>query len=144
MSESTAPRVLTGLVLHGCIEANVLLTDDHDDVDGMVERVVEGIREYIAKTPDDNVLPNTTVDQPLDHEAGKHAYRTMEAIKGLMLEMYPEPTIAPNITMVLTMPPDAKCVVATTEPNRPYALMALQGGMGALHRMIRLQGEERA
>jgi hypothetical protein len=69
------------------------------------------------------------------------AERAIEAIKKAFREEFSTDEDKPNITLVVTLPPDGRIIVATTEPQKEYALEALQLGWGAWHRAIRLDAE---
>ena len=66
----------------------------------------------------------------LDDPAQAEAHRAMEAIRRAFEREFGVDNSWPNVTLVVSYPPDGRIGVATTEPEPVYALEALKAGWG--------------
>lgn len=67
-------------------------------------------------------------------------HRAMEAVQRAFVAEFGLDPQVPNVTIVVSAPPDGRIGIASTEPNPNDVLGALQAGWGAVHRAVRLGG----
>lgn len=65
-------------------------------------------------------------------------HRAMEAIKRAMVMEFGLDKESPNVTVVVSVPPDGRVGVASTEPTPELVLLALKMGWGAAKHAERL------
>lgn len=73
-----------------------------------------------------------------DDPAQALAHRAMEAVKRAFIAEFALDAERPNVTIVVSSPPDGRVGIASTEPTPELVLLALKTGWGAVHRAQRL------
>lgn len=88
----------------------------------------------------DRKYPSTPMhkDPNLADPAEAMAHRAMEAVKRAFREEFLLDAVGPNVTIVVSVPPNGKIGIASTEPDPNTVLYALKMGWGAVHRSVRL------
>lgn len=69
------------------------------------------------------------------------AHRAMQAIQRAFMEEFAGEPVVPNVTIVVSAPPDGRVGIASTEPDAETILLALKMGWGAVHHALRLRAE---
>lgn len=112
--------------------------EDHDVPSAFAEAVAEYFREAsnletegITKQPDLNM-----VEQEIVH-------RAIKACRPAIAKEFKDDDYMPRLTIVVTVPPDGRVGIASTEDHAVYLLEALQMAWGAVHRSVRLTGRIR-
>ncbi len=101
------------------------------------------LAEIVAMGPDAFDALHPEVAHPVgpsapDNASGQLAERAIEAIKKAFAEEFKNDPEWPQVTLVVSVPPDGMVVVASTEHESKWILAALKAGWGAIHRAVRL------
>lgn len=100
------------------------------------------VAEIVAMGPEafDALNPSATPlgPTPPANAGGELAERAIEAIKAAFGQEFADEEHWPQVTLVVSLPPDGEVVVASTEAEPKWILGALKMGWGAVHRSIRL------
>lgn len=112
--------------------------EEHDVPSAFAEAVAEYFRE--ASNMD---AQSMTLQPDLDAVEQEIAHRAIKVCRRAIAKEFKDEDYVPRLTVVVTVPPDGRVGIASTEDHAVYILEALQMAWGAIHRTVRLTGRVR-
>lgn len=107
--------------------------DGYPDIAGAL--LAQSLREQ----RDGDWLADEDIADDPDDPAQRLVHRTMEAVQRAIEVEFAANELAPNVTVLASVPPHGRIGIATTEPDLTTAMYALNLGLGSVKRIIHVQ-----